>query len=139
MSSTDTASDILSRESVPTSFRDFEPVGHVLVGLPTQGDVDALIEALHAAGWPPQALLHFTPKESVDELESLVDGAGPLAGFGYEITLLRRYLELARNGYRWLLVKVEGPDAAATVAQHAAACHATLAVHYRSLVVEDLL
>lgn len=139
MSSSDTLSDTLSSDSAPTSFGVFNPVGHVMVGLPTQGDVDALLEALHAAGWPPQALLHFTPEESVDELQTLVDGAGPLSGFGYEITLLRRYLELARNGYRWLLVKVDGPDTAATVAQHAAACHATLAVHYRSLVVEELL
>lgn len=126
-------------ESVPASFRDFEPVGHVMVGLPTQGDVDALVQALHGAGWAQDSLERFTPKESVDELQSLVDGAGPLAGFGFEITLLRRYLDLARNGYCWLLVKVDGTDAAATVARHAAACHATLAVHYRSLVVEELL
>jgi hypothetical protein len=125
--------------SVPASFRGFEPVGHVMVGLPTQVDVDALVQALHGAGWPQDTLLRFTPKESVDELQSLVDGAGPLAGFGFEITLLRRYLDLARNGCCWLLVKVDGADAAATVAQHAAACHATLAVHYRSLVVEELL
>jgi hypothetical protein len=139
MNGPDTASVIASSESVPTSFGDFQPVGHVMVGLPTQGNVDALIGALHEAGWPPESLLHFTPSESEEELQALVDGAGPLAGFGFEITLLRRYLELAKNGYRWLLVKVDGPDEAAAAVQHARACHATLAVHYRSLVVEELL
>lgn len=139
MSVTGPASDIASSESVPTSFGEFQPVGHVMVGLPTQGNVDALIDALHEAGWPPESLLRFTPRQSVEELQALVEGAGPLAGFGYEITLLRRYLELARNGYRWLLVKVDGTDEAAAAVQHARACHATLAVHYRRLVVEELL
>lgn len=139
MNSPDTASDISPSESLPTSFGEFRPVGHVMVGLPTQGKLEALIEALHEAGWPPESLLHFTPSESVEELQGLVDGAGPLAGFGFEITLLRRYLELARNGYRWLLVKVDGPDEAAAAVVHARACDATLAVHYRSLVVEELL
>lgn len=139
MSSTDSTNDILSTESVHTSFSEFKPVGHVMVGLPMQADVEALIDALHLAGWPPEELLHFTPTQSVDELQSLVDGAGVLAGFGYEITLLRRYLALAKEGCRWLLVKVDGPDEAASVAVHARACHATLAVHYRALVVEELL
>jgi hypothetical protein len=139
MSSTDIPNDILTSESVHTSFSDFKPVGHVMVGLPMQADVESLVDALHSAGWPPEALLHFTPKQSVDELQSLVDGSGVLAGFGYEITLLRRYLAMAKEGCRWLLVKVDGPDEAASVLAHARACHATLAVHYRTLVVEELL
>ena len=59
-------------------------------------DTNALAQDLHLAGWPPDALLHFEPLDSVSELESMVDGAGVLAGFGYEITLLRR--DLAHGG-----------------------------------------
>ena len=29
-----------------------KPVGHVVMGLPTQAPIDALVSALHGAGWP---------------------------------------------------------------------------------------
>ena len=132
-------SDAVAAESLPTSFGVFKPVGYVMMGLPTQPQADALVLALHGAGWPPAAVLHFATQESVDELQALVDQAGPLAGLGYEITLLRRYVMLARQGYRWLLVKADDTDTAGRAAAIAAGCGATLAVHYRALTVEDLL
>lgn len=139
MDSSETLSAPASSETVHTSFAAFNPIGHVLIGLPTQAHADTLAGLLRRAGWTPETLLDFMPRESVRDLEALLAEAGPLAGFGYEITLLRRYLELARQDYRWLLVKVDGTTQAAAAALHAQACRATLAVHYRSLVVEDLL
>jgi hypothetical protein len=69
----------------------------------------------------------------------MADEAGGIAGFGYEITLLRRYVELSRQGYRWLLVKVDSTEQAAIAAGIAQTCGATLAVYYRTLTVEDLI
>lgn len=129
----------MTADELPTSFGVFKPVGHVMVGMPTQGSIQSLTTALLHAGWPGDSILRFTPRESVAELEALVDKAGPMAGFGYEITLLRRYLALAREGYRWLLVKVDDADQANTAAGVARECGATLAVYYRPLTVEELL
>lgn len=42
--------------------------------------------------------------------------AGPLAGFGYEITLLKRDLALTEEGCRWLLVQAEDSERAAAAA-----------------------
>jgi len=131
--------ETLTSENVPTSFGVFKPVGCVMMGLPTQGQVDALVAALQGAAWTPAMLHQFTPRESVAELAALVDQAGPMAGFGYEITLLRRYLALAQEGYRWLLVKVSDADQAAVAAEVARACGAGLAVYYRRLTVEELI
>ena len=132
-------SDTMTAGSVPTSFGVFKPVGHVMVGLPTQDHADALLAALHSAGWGPAEVLHFAPRDSVAELTAMVDQAGPAAGFGFEITLLRRYLALAEAGYRWLLVKVDDSDDAAATAALARTSGATLAVHYRRLTVEELI
>jgi hypothetical protein len=126
-------------QGLPTSFGVFKPVGNVMVGVPTQAQVDALVIALQEAGWPGAAVRQFSPRESVAELREMVDNAGILAGFGYEITLLRRYLAFTEAGYRWLLVKVDGGDSAAAAAKVAAACGATLAVYYRTLTVEELI
>ncbi|OYU75378.1 MAG: hypothetical protein CFE45_32880, partial [Burkholderiales bacterium PBB5] len=121
------------------SFGTFKPVGNVMVGLPTQVQAIALASALHDAGWPGTGVLHFTPKEEVHELQALVDNAGAMSGFGYEITLLRRYLDLAKLGYRWLLVKVDDADHAAAASEIARTNGATLAVYYRLLTVEELI
>ncbi|WP_425259298.1 hypothetical protein ACPOLB_00405 [Rubrivivax sp. RP6-9] len=134
-----TTSPAQDPDTLPTSFGVFKPVGHVMVGLPTQSEADALAVALQAAGWPRAAVQPFVPSDSAAELRALVDNAGPLAGFGHEITLLRRYQQLTAAGYRWLLVRVEDSRPAAAAAEIASACGATLAVHYRTLTVEDLI
>lgn len=65
--------------------------------------------------------------------------AGPLAGFGYEITRLKRYPALAEQGTKWLLVQADDSEQAATVATAARSCGATMAVHYRTFTVEELI
>ena len=132
-------SDATSVDLVPTSFGVFKPVGWLMIGLPTQTLADALVTALQSAGWSSAAVLHFTPRETLPELEAMVENAGPLAGFGFEITLLRRYVTLAREGYRWLLVKADGTEHAAAATAIARDCGATLAVYYRTLTVEELI
>ncbi|MBI5255942.1 MAG: hypothetical protein HY855_05545 [Burkholderiales bacterium] len=124
---------------MPTSFGVFKPVGHVMMGLPTQDQSDALVSALHDAGWSHAAVRHFAPRESVAELAAMVDNAGAVAGFGYEITLLRRYLALTQQGYRWLLVNADDHAHAAASSEMARRCGARLAVHCRTLTVEELI
>jgi hypothetical protein len=91
--------------TLPTSFGVFKPVGYVTTGVPAQAQFDALVSALHGAGWHTSGVRQFSPRESVAELRAMVDNTGPLAGFGYEITLLRRYVALTEEGYLWLLVQ----------------------------------
>ena len=131
--------DSFDADSVPTSFGVFKPVGHLMVGVPKQAQADRLQAALITAGWPPGTMHHFVPRESVAELAAMVDNAGAMAGFGYEITLLRRYLSLAEQGYCWLLVKVSDFEHAASAANTARTHGAVLAVYYRRFTVEDLI
>ena len=133
------AIDTIDADNVPTSFGVFKPVGHLMVGVPAQEQADRLEAALRTAGWPPGAMHHFVPRESVAELAAMVDNAGAMAGFGYEITLLRRYLSLAEQGYCWLLVKVSDSEHAGSAAETARSHGAVLAVYYRRFTVEDLI
>jgi hypothetical protein len=136
---TDALTDTLSADTTATSFGVFKPVGHVMVGLPSPGQLQALVHLLHGAGWTTETLLRFDPHEALPELEAMVDGAGVLAGFGFEITLLRRYLVLTREGYSWLLVRAEDVEQAQAIAAFARDCGARVAVHYRTLTVEELI
>jgi hypothetical protein len=120
------------------SFGTFKPVGHVLIGMPGNGAIGELERALFRAGFDT-GLVWITPRESADELRALIDDASPLAGFGYEITLMRRYVELSNAGHRWLLVKVDSDEQAEAVGAAAREVGATLAVRYGRLVVEELI
>ncbi|MFZ2990643.1 hypothetical protein [Ideonella sp.] len=131
-------SDTVAPASMTTSFGGFKPVSHVMVGLPAPAQLDALALALNGAGWRSEAVLRFVPKESVAALQILVDNTGAMAGFGYEITLLRRYLALSEQGTQWLLVKVDDLENAQALADLARAQGASLAVYYRMLTVEEL-
>ena len=74
------AGDSASAGDVPTSFGVFKPVGYVMMGLPTQSQSDALVLALHGAGWQGSSVLNFTPRETAAELQALLDNASAMAG-----------------------------------------------------------
>jgi hypothetical protein len=99
----------LSKEERPEILGTFKPVGHVLVALPNDEQAGAAGQALRDAG------------------------------FGYEVTLMRKYQELARDGCGWLLVYAPDDERAAKVADVAQRFGARAAEKYHRLVVEDLL
>jgi len=124
---------------VPTWFGLFKPVGWLMVGLPSPALADTLEQALLAAGWTDATVLRFNPGESLAQLRAMADDPGPLSDFGHEVTLLKRYVELAQQGYGWCLVKVDDNPQAAQAAAIARDGGATLAVHYRLLTMEELI
>lgn len=135
----DAMSDAVSAKALPTSHGVFKPVGHVMVGAPQPAQTQALIQVLHDAGWTHEAVLHFEPGDVIDTLKHMVDDAGPLSGFGSEISLLRRFIALSEEGYRWLLVKADDLETAQAVGRMASEQGATQAVYYRTLTVEELI
>ena len=82
-----------------------------------------------------QAMLHPLGIEAVRAGGTLyVPGV-----FGYEITLMRRYLSFAEAGAGWLVVYAPGDGAAAKVAEIARRHGARCAVRYHRLASEDLI
>lgn len=122
-----------------TSFGTFKPVGHVLLGLPPGADRAVVIQALRDSGVDGDALTVFAPRETVSEMQAMLEDASALAGFGFEITLMRRMLNLSCEGYRWLLVKVDDSVDAQRIVDVAQPHGAALAWYYRLLIVEELL
>ncbi|MEO8311751.1 MAG: hypothetical protein ABI520_11300, partial [Caldimonas sp.] len=61
------------------------------------------------------------------------------AGFGYEITLMRRYMTLASEGAGWVVAYAPDDAKTAQVASIAKQLGARSAVHYGRLLHEDLI
>ncbi|MEO6410751.1 MAG: hypothetical protein ABIO45_18635 [Burkholderiaceae bacterium] len=110
-----------------------------MVALPNNMQALAFEKDLHQQGFLVEDVLHFGADEGRDDMAKMLDGASDFAGFGYEITLMRRYLDLSSKGCRWVLVYAPEDDQAEKVQAAAQRYDSPMAVKYHSLAVEDLI
>ena len=129
----------LTKADLPTSLGSFKPVDHVMVALPSAEQARAFTEDLAGQGFEPADILQFGAEEGQNEMADMLQGASDFAGFGYEITLMRRYLTWSREGCRWVLVYAPDDDRAEKVKDVALRHEAPMAVKYHRLAVEDLI
>ena len=131
----------MTKADHPQSFGAFKPVGHVVVAMPDDDRAASAAQALRASGFEAEDILEYTAAEEDDEMDRMLadaDATG-LAGFGYEVSLMRRYQELAKDGASWLIVYAPEDDRASRVAEVTKSHGALMAEKYHRLVIEDLI
>lgn len=129
----------MTKADHPQSLGAFKPVGHVVVAMPDDVSAAQAVLALRAQGFEAEDILEYTAAEEDDEMDRMLQHASDFAGFGYEVTLMRKYKELAHNGASWLIVFAPDDARAEKVAQAVRGHGAMLAEKYHRLVIEDLL
>ena len=129
----------MTKDDHPQSFGAFKPVGHVVVAMPDDERAAAAVRGLRAAGFEAEDILEYTAAEEDDEMDRMLQNASDLAGFGYEVSLMRRYQELAKDGASWLIVYAPEDDRASRVAEVTKSHGALMAEKYHRLVIEDLI
>ena len=115
------------------------PVGHAVLALPDDDAAKQAKDALLQAGFGEADILTYTSAELFPNLDDMMRHASGAAGFGYEITLMRRYMTLAGEGCGWLVVYAPDEKHTAQVTEVAKRFNARSAVHYGRLVHEDLI
>ena len=115
------------------------PVGNTILAFTSDAVADDAKKAILAAGFTEDDILQYTSGELFPDLENMMRNASGAAGFGYEITLMRRYMTLASEGAGWLVVYAPEEDQTARLQAIAKQFAATSAVHYGRLVQEDLV
>ena len=129
----------MTKAELPTSLGSFKPVDHVMVALPSDAEAGAFAQDLLAQGFTAEDVLHFSAAEGRGEMAELIEDASDFAGFGYEITLMRRYVDLSKKGHRWVLVFAPEDEQAERVKDAALRQGSPMAVKYHLLAVEDLI
>ena len=129
----------LTRDDIRNASGNFNPTGHAVLAFTDDAATTQAERALHAVGFTDEDVLAYTSEAVKPRLQKMVDTASQGAGFGYEITLLRRYLVLAGEGCGWLIVYCPEDNATARVTDVAAKFKARSAVKYNRLVNEDLV
>ena len=115
------------------------PVGNAVLAFASDAVAADANAALLQAGFTAEDILTYTSAELFPNLDSMMRKASGAAGFGYEITLMRRYMTLASEGCGWLVVYAPEAAQAAEVKAVATQFAAKSAVHYGRLASEDLV
>jgi hypothetical protein len=129
----------MTKADHPQSFGAFKPVGHVVVALPDDLAAAQAVRALRNAGFEAEDILQYTAAEENDEMDRMLRHASDFSGSGYEVSLMRRYKQLAEQGASWLIVYAPDDERAARVADTVKAQGALMAEKYHRLVIEDLI
>ena len=129
----------MTKKDHPQSLGAFKPVGHVVVAMPDDARAALAVRALRDRGFDAEDILEYTAAEEDDEMDRMLAHTSDFAGFGYEVTLMRRYQELARDGASWLIVYAPKAERAETVASTVKEHGALMAEKYHWLVIEDLI
>lgn len=129
----------LSKSDAPMSFGVFRPIGHVVVAFQSDAIAAEAAALLRAQGFDVEDVLQYSADEEGNLMSLMLDHASGVAGFGYEVTLMRRYQELAHEGCGWLVVYAPDDDHAQRVAAVAQRFGARLAERYHRLLIEDLI
>ena len=129
----------LTRDDIRNATGTFNPVGHAVLAFADDTTTAQAVAALRAAGFGENDIIEYTGAAVAPRLREMVGTSSQSAGFGYEITLMRRYLALAEAGCGWLVVYA--PDDAATqrVTDVATRFAAKSAVKYNRLLNEELI
>ncbi|MBS0340104.1 MAG: hypothetical protein JSS56_06225 [Proteobacteria bacterium] len=126
-------------EADSTSFGVYKPVGHVVISFPSARQAQAAQAALaNEPGLRGEAVRYMTDRQMVEQVDTDILDASPLAEFGQELNLVKAHRELAELGYHWLIVRAEG-DLAVRVAAVAKQHGAERAQRYGRLVIEELI
>ena len=129
----------MTKADHPQSLGAFKPVGHVVVAMPDDTSAAKAIDSLRQQGFEADDILAYTAAEEDDEMDRMLQHTSDFAGFGYEVTLMRKYKELAGRGASWLIVFAPEDEQAERVAQAVRGHGALLAEKYHRLAIEDLL
>ena len=97
------------------------------------------VGALREVGFAAQDILVYTAEEATPRLRERVRTASEASGFGFEITLMRRYLAFAEQGAGWLIVYSPSDSAAELITGVGKRHDALCAVRYHLLTSEDLI
>ncbi len=129
----------MDNDSPPRAFGVFKPIGHVVVSLPPNVDLEKVSAALADAGVGRSEMTQYTADEMKRQIDLDMQQAGFLASIGQEMNLVKAHRELAEKGYGWLVVKPSNDDQARMIADVSSTFGARRAQHYGRFVIEELL
>jgi hypothetical protein len=129
----------LTKEDIRKTSGILNPVGHVILAFNNDAVTAEAVAALREVGFTEPDILAYAAEEATPRLRERVRTASEASGFGFEITLMRRYLAFAEKGAGWLIVYSPSDSTAGLITSVGKRYDALCAVRYHLLTSEDLI
>ena len=129
----------LTKEDIRKTTGILNPIGHVVLAFENDAVTAEAVAALREVGFTGQDILAYTAEEATPRLRERVRTASEASGFGFEITMMRRYLGFAEKGAGWLIVYAPSDSTAELITSVGRRYDALCAVRYHLLTSEDLI
>jgi hypothetical protein len=117
----------------------FKPVGHMVLAFESDAAAVLAAQAMWEDGFEFEDILQYSAAEEAELMGQLLNGASAVAGFGYEVALMKRYRELAEQGCGWLVVYTPDQERADRVTALARQHQARMAERYGHWMIEDVI
>jgi hypothetical protein len=129
----------LTKEDIRKTTGILNPIDHVVLAFKDGIVTTEAVAALRDVGFTEQDILVYTAEETTPLLRERIGSASGASRFGFEITLMRRYLAFAEQGAGWLIVYSPSDSAAELITIVGRRFDALCAVRYHLLTSEDLI
>lgn len=128
----------MDKTNPPETFGVFKPVGHTVIAFRSTIDEQAAVNALLDQKFLASALVRYSPEEMMAQVDAELQKASALAGFGYELDLIKVHRTLAEDGCCFLVVHAPDDAQAESVATVARTTNAVAAQHYGRFMIEEI-
>lgn len=122
-----------------TSFGVFKPVGHTVISFPDDRRAAEARAALGRLGVADDAIIGYTDREMLTQVDRDIQAASPFASIGQEMNLVLAHRALAEAGYHWLIVRTPDIELARQVAACVEPLGAERAQLYGHFIIEELI
>lgn len=129
----------MDKSNPPTSFGVFKPVGHVVIALDSAALSQSVSDRLLAAGFADNDLVHYTPDEMKNQVDTELHTASALASIGQDLNLIKAHRALAESGCSFIVVHAPAAEQVEQVRSIANTMNAKSAQRYGVLIVEELI
>jgi hypothetical protein len=129
----------MEKNNKPESMGVFKPVGHVIASFATAAQAQDAATALGSLGLSAADIVHYSPQQMIEQVDSDIATASPLASIGQELNLVKAHRALAENGYHFLVIHAPDDDLGVRVAAVAKQHGAERAQKYGRFVIEELI
>jgi len=121
------------------SFGTFKPVGYTVLAYADEPTARAALDRLNETGFRDEDVLIASSTNLFPRVKEQMPAAtGMLGAQGYEVVLMKRYLEIARAGAWWLMVWSPDAEQVARVKALLQSRPPLSAAHYGRVMIEDL-
>lgn len=121
------------------SFGTFKPVGYTVLAYADEAAARAALDRLNEAGFADDdALIASSANLFPRVKEQMPEATGMIGAQGYEVVLMKRYLEVAARGAWWLMVWSPEAQQVARIKTLLCETPPLSGAHYGRVMIEDL-